>query len=95
MGWPWTHTPEGCPTLGLALGVVGLLTLNCDPVPLECAYAGTASGYPRQQIARHQPCAPVAIGEVKTLMIQLLRGVKHLPDNWILHRDLKTRPTCC
>lgn len=30
------------------------------------------------------------IGEVKTLMIQLLRGVRHLHDNWILHRDLKT-----
>jgi len=29
-------------------------------------------------------------GEVKTLMIQLLRGVHHLHDNWILHRDLKT-----
>ncbi|MCL4125373.1 UNVERIFIED_CONTAM: hypothetical protein GTU68_054996 [Idotea baltica] len=30
------------------------------------------------------------IGEVKTLMTQLLRAVHHLHDNWILHRDLKT-----
>lgn len=29
-------------------------------------------------------------GEVKTLMLQLLRGVNHLHDNWIIHRDLKT-----
>ena len=29
------------------------------------------------------------LGEVKTLMIQLLRAVVHLHDNWILHRDLK------
>ena len=29
-------------------------------------------------------------GEVKTLMIQLMRGVAHLHDNWIIHRDLKT-----
>ena len=28
-------------------------------------------------------------GEVKTLLIQLLRAVHHLHDNWILHRDLK------
>lgn len=34
----------------------------------------------------HFPCFP---GEVKTLMIQLLRAVHHLHDNWILHRDLK------
>ncbi|XP_078741915.1 cyclin-dependent kinase 11B-like, partial [Lampetra fluviatilis] len=33
---------------------------------------------------------PFLPGEVKTLMIQLLRGVRHLHDNWILHRDLKT-----
>ncbi|XP_076815483.1 uncharacterized protein LOC143461600 isoform X2 [Clavelina lepadiformis] len=33
---------------------------------------------------------PFLIGEVKTLLIQLLRGVHHLHDNWILHRDLKT-----
>jgi len=33
---------------------------------------------------------PFLIGEVKTLMIQLLRAVAHLHDNWILHRDLKT-----
>ena len=30
------------------------------------------------------------IGEVKTLMKQLMAGVDHLHDNWILHRDLKT-----
>ncbi|XP_042552393.1 LOW QUALITY PROTEIN: cyclin-dependent kinase 11B-like [Dipodomys spectabilis] len=34
-----------------------------------------------------QPFLP---GEVKTLMLQLLQGVNHLHDNWILHRDLKT-----
>jgi len=29
-------------------------------------------------------------GEVKCLMIQLLRAIHHLHDNWILHRDLKS-----
>lgn len=29
-------------------------------------------------------------GQIKTLMQQLLSGVKHLHDEWILHRDLKT-----
>ncbi|XP_022090107.1 cyclin-dependent kinase 11B-like [Acanthaster planci] len=33
---------------------------------------------------------PFTIGETKCLMQQLLRGVHHLHDNWILHRDLKT-----
>jgi len=33
---------------------------------------------------------PFLVGEVKTLLLQLLRGVHHLHDNWILHRDLKT-----
>lgn len=33
---------------------------------------------------------PFLIGEVKTLMLQLLQAVAHLHDNWILHRDLKT-----
>merc|ERR1719192_1338279 len=28
-------------------------------------------------------------GEIKCLMIQLLRAINHLHDNWILHRDLK------
>jgi len=31
-----------------------------------------------------------SLGEVKTLMLQLLSAVHHLHDNWILHRDLKT-----
>ncbi|UYV81713.1 CDK11B, partial [Cordylochernes scorpioides] len=33
---------------------------------------------------------PFLLGEVKTLMWQLLKAVAHLHDNWILHRDLKT-----
>ncbi|XP_064642170.1 cyclin-dependent kinase 11B-like [Lineus longissimus] len=33
---------------------------------------------------------PFLVGEVKTLMAQLLSAVVHLHDNWILHRDLKT-----
>jgi len=32
---------------------------------------------------------PFLVGEVKTLMLQLLRGVRHMHDNWILHRDIK------
>uniref|UniRef100_A0A1X7TN95 cyclin-dependent kinase n=1 Tax=Amphimedon queenslandica TaxID=400682 RepID=A0A1X7TN95_AMPQE len=33
---------------------------------------------------------PFLEGEVKTLLIQLLKAVHHLHDNWIIHRDLKT-----
>lgn len=33
---------------------------------------------------------PYSQSEIKSLMQQLLRGVQHLHDNWILHRDLKT-----
>lgn len=29
-------------------------------------------------------------GEVKCILMQLLKAVAHLHDNWILHRDLKT-----
>ena len=28
--------------------------------------------------------------DLKCLMYQLLSGVNHLHDNWIIHRDLKT-----
>lgn len=34
-GDPGPTSPEGCPTLRLlGVGVWGLLTLNCDPIPL-------------------------------------------------------------
>ncbi|XP_077999657.1 cyclin-dependent kinase 11B-like [Glandiceps talaboti] len=33
---------------------------------------------------------PFTLGEVKCLLRQLLQAVRHLHDNWILHRDLKT-----
>ena len=33
---------------------------------------------------------PFLLGEVKTLLRQLLSAIAHLHDNWILHRDLKT-----
>jgi len=33
---------------------------------------------------------PYYTGEVKTLLLQLLKAVAHMHDNWILHRDLKT-----
>ncbi|KAK7265575.1 hypothetical protein RJT34_33196 [Clitoria ternatea] len=33
---------------------------------------------------------PFSISEIKSLMQQLLEGVKYLHGNWVLHRDLKT-----
>ena len=36
------------------------------------------------------PLALFFAGEVKTLLLQLLKAVAHMHDNWILHRDLKT-----
>ncbi|CAN8075245.1 unnamed protein product [Agarophyton chilense] len=32
---------------------------------------------------------PYSASEIKSLMLQLLRGVSHLHGSWILHRDLK------
>lgn len=32
------------------------------------------------------------LGEVKTLMLQLLSAIAFLHDNWVLHRDLKYVP---
>lgn len=46
------------------------------------------------RMRRHQTAFVAA--EVKCLMQQLLRGLDHLHQNWILHRDLKvrSRSTC-
>ena len=33
---------------------------------------------------------PFSTAEVKSLMLQLLRGLAHLHDKWVFHRDLKT-----
>ncbi|KAG9509024.1 Cyclin-dependent kinase 11B, partial [Fragariocoptes setiger] len=33
--------------------------------------------------------APFTLGQIKTLLRQLLDAVRHLHDNWIIHRDLK------
>lgn len=43
-----------------------------------------------KSLMTHTMNKPFTIGEVKTLMYQLLSGVNHLHDNWIIHRDLKT-----
>ncbi|CAF0940897.1 unnamed protein product [Adineta steineri] len=43
-----------------------------------------------KSLMTHTMKKPFSIGEIKTLMYQLLSGVNHLHDNWIIHRDLKT-----
>lgn len=43
-----------------------------------------------KSLMTHTMKKPFSIGEVKCLMYQLLSGVNHLHDNWIIHRDLKT-----
>jgi cell division cycle 2-like protein len=43
-----------------------------------------------KSLMQHGMKKPFLMSEVKTLMQQLLRGIAHLHDNWIIHRDLKT-----
>ena len=33
---------------------------------------------------------PFSMSEIKSLVRQLLEGVKYLHDNWVIHRDLKS-----
>ena len=39
---------------------------------------------------REDMSEPFLLSEIKTLLLQLTSGIKHLHNNWILHRDLKT-----
>jgi cell division cycle 2-like protein len=43
-----------------------------------------------KSLMTHSMKKPFMMSEVKCLMKQLLSGVAHLHDNWIIHRDLKT-----
>jgi hypothetical protein len=62
-------------------------TLNCSWWLLLCLVC--APNVRRKSVLEKQK-QPFSLAEVKTLMLQLLRGVEHIHDNWVLHRDLKT-----
>ena len=62
------------------------MAVNCELnkmfIVMECLE------YDVRELIR-QKIITLKISEVKTMMLHLLRGVQHLHDNFILHRDLK------
>ena len=64
--------------------------LICKIIPHWMKYFIVKCGITSYQMKYFIAIALFFAGEVKTLLLQLLKAVAHMHDNWILHRDLKT-----